>query len=178
MEFLSNISSVEIAYYLFSILTLCGALGTILTKNPMYSIIFLVLTFFSLSGIYILLNAQFLAVVNIIVYAGAIMVLFLFVIMFLNLRKESNELNNRPMVIGAVLGGIVFFGLLASFIIKANVEPVNPMTFSNKAGMIETLGNLLYKHYILAFEVVSVLFLVGIVGAILLAKKEKGSSHF
>lgn len=178
MNFLANISGVEIAYYIFSVLTLSGALGTILTKNPMYSIIFLVLTFFSLSGIYILLNAQFLAVVNIIVYAGAIMVLFLFVIMFLNLRQESNELNNTPMVISAVTGGLVFFGLLAALLMKANIEPVNQAGFSNATGMVETLGNLLYKHYILAFEVVSVLFLVGIVGAILLAKREKGTPHF
>lgn len=178
MEALSNISLVEWAYYTFATIALLGALGTILSKNPMYSIILLVITFFSLSAIYVLLNAQFLAVVNIIVYAGAIMVLFLFVIMFLNLRKESNELTNRPMVVASVISGGVLLLLLASVIVKAHVEPVNPMSFSNETGMIETLGNLLYRHYILAFEIVSVLFLVGIVGAILIAKREKGTSHF
>ena len=178
MEALSNISLVEWAYYGLATITLIGALGTILSKNPMYSILLLIVTFFSLSGIYVLLNAQFLAVVNIIVYAGAIMVLFLFVIMFLNLRKESNELNNRPMVVASVLSGGVLLVILAAILVKAQVEPVNPATFSNHTGMIETLGNLLYRHYILAFEIVSVLFLVGIVGAILVAKREKGASHF
>ncbi len=178
MEVLSNISIVQLVYYFFGFLALTGALGTILSKNPMYSVIFLIVTFFSLSGIYVLLNAQFLAVVNIIVYAGAIMVLFIFVIMFLNLRKESNELNNKPMVISAIGIGLLLFFVLFFVLQKAQVAPINPANFSNQTGLIETLGLLLYKHYILAFELVSVLFLVGIVGAILLGKREKGASHF
>lgn len=178
MDFIAKITTVETAYYIFSVLTLTGALGTILTRKPMYSIMFLILTFFSLSGIYILLNAQFLAVVNVIVYAGAIMVLFLFVIMFLNLRHDGDEFQSKPVLAGATILAGILFAVLASFILKAEIAPVNPDTFSNSTGLVETLGNLLYTHYILAFEVVSVLFLVGIVGAVLLAKREKGSPHF
>lgn len=178
MEFLSDISTVKIAYYIFSVMVLTGALGTILTRKPMYSILFLVLTFFSLSGIYVLLNAQFVAVVNVIVYAGAIMVLFLFVIMFLNLRHDGNEFKSKPFMALTVIFSGLFFALLSGLILKAQFRPLDHENFKNDTGLVENLGNLLYTHYILAFEVLSILFLVGIVGAILLAKREKGSPHF
>lgn len=177
LEAISNIGIVEWVYYFFAVSTLVGALGTILAKNPIHSVIYLVATFFSLSGIYVLLNAQFLAVVNIIVYAGAIMVLFLFVLMFLNLRKENNELNNRPMVIAAVISGGLLAILMVGVLRKATMLPVDMQNFSSKTGLVETLGDLLYKHYMLPFELVSILFLAAIAGAILLAKREKGTGH-
>ena len=178
MEFLKNISLIEWAFYFFAALSLSGALGTILSKKPMHSVIALVITFFSLSGIYVLLNAQFLAVVNIIVYAGAIMVLFLFVIMFLNLRQESNELRNTPMIIAATIAGFLLVIMLVSAFRKAYFAPVDPVSFRAETGLIENLGSLLYKHYMLPFELVSVLFLVAISGAILIGKREKGGRHF
>ncbi len=178
MEFLKSISLIEWVFYFFAALSLSGALGTILSKKPMYSVIALIVTFFSLSGIYVLLNAQFLAVVNIIVYAGAIMVLFLFVIMFLNLRQESNELRNTPMIIAATIAGFLLVIMLVSAFRNAYFAPVNPLTFKAETGLIENLGNLLYKHYMLPFELVSVLFLVAISGAILIGKREKGGRHF
>ncbi|MCD8538652.1 MAG: NADH-quinone oxidoreductase subunit J [Leadbetterella sp.] len=178
MEILKNIGMVEWVYYFFAALAISGALGTILSKKPMHSVISLIVTFFSLSGIYVLLNAQFLAVVNIIVYAGAIMVLFLFVIMFLNLRQESNELGNTPMVIASTVSGLLLALMLVVIFRKAYIEPLNPALFSNETGMIERLGNLLYTHYMLPFELVSVLFLVAISGAILIGKREKGGRHF
>ena len=178
MEILKNIAIVEWVFYFFSALAISGALGTILSRKPMHSVISLIITFFSLSGIYVLLNAQFLAVVNIIVYAGAIMVLFLFVIMFLNLRQESNELSNTSMVLAATVSGLLLVLMLVAVFRKAYIEPVNPVLFSNKTGMIERLGDLLYKHYMLPFELVSVLFLVAITGAILIGKREKGGRHF
>jgi NADH-quinone oxidoreductase subunit J len=178
MEFLKNISLIEWAFYFFAALSLSGALGTILSKKPMHSVIALIITFFSLSGIYVLLNAQFLAVVNIIVYAGAIMVLFLFVIMFLNLRQESNELRNTPMIIAATIAGFLLVIMLVSAFRNAYFAPVDPVSFRAETGLIENLGNLLYKHYMLPFELVSVLFLVAISGAILIGKREKGGRHF
>ncbi len=178
MEILKNIAMVEWVFYFFAALAISGALGTILSRKPMHSVIALIITFFSLSGIYVLLNAQFLAVVNIIVYAGAIMVLFLFVIMFLNLRQESNELRNTSMVLAATVSGLLLVLMLVAVFRKAYIEPVNPALFSSRTGMIEKLGDLLYKHYMLPFELVSVLFLVAISGAILIGKREKGGRHF
>lgn len=169
---------VEWVFYFFAALAISGALGTILSRKPMHSVLALIVTFFSLSGIYVLLNAQFLAVVNIIVYAGAIMVLFLFVIMFLNLRQESNELRNTSMVLAATVSGLLLVLMLVAVFRKAYIEPVSPALFSSRTGMIEKLGDLLYKHYMLPFELVSVLFLVAISGAILIGKREKGGRHF
>ena len=178
MEILKNIAMVEWVFYTFAILAIGSALSTILSRKPMYSVISVIITFFSLSGIYVLLNAQFLAVVNIIVYAGAIMVLFIFVIMFLNLSKESNELRNGAIVLASTISGALLVLILTALFRKAYIEPINPALFTNETGMIERLGKLLYTHYMLPFELVSVLFLVAISGAILIGKREKGGRHF
>ena len=85
----------QILFWLLSVMALFGALMVVVSKNPIYSVLWLIVTFFAISGHYILLNAQFLAIVNIIVYAGAIMVLFLFVIMLMNLNKETEPQKNR-----------------------------------------------------------------------------------
>ncbi|MCP9767361.1 NADH-quinone oxidoreductase subunit J [Lacihabitans sp. LS3-19] len=178
LEIIKNLSLVQWAFYFLSILTLYGALGTILSKNPIHSVIYLVVTFFSISGIYIMLNAQFLAAVNVIVYAGAIMVLFLFVLMFLNLKEESTEMKTSPMLIAAVSTGLLLGLILIATIRKAEITRVNYNDFDPNTGLIETLGMVLYKNYMLPFELVSVLFLVAMSGAILLGKREKGESHF
>jgi NADH-quinone oxidoreductase subunit J len=119
-----------------------------------------------------------LAAVNIIVYAGAIMVLFLFVLMFLNLKKESNELSQNSMLISATIAGGLLGLILIVAIIKAETIRLIYKDFDAKTGMIETLGKVLYTNYMLPFELVSVLFLVAMSGAVLLAKREKGDSHF
>lgn len=178
LELIKNLTFVQWAFYFLSIMSLFGALGTILSKNPIHSVVYLILTFFTLSGIYLLLNAQFLAAVNIIVYAGAIMVLFLFVLMFLNLKKESNELSQNSMLISAAIAGGLLGLILIVAIKKAETIRVNYNDFNAKTGMIETLGKVLYNNYMLPFELVSVLFLVAMSGAVLLAKREKGDSHF
>ncbi len=178
LEILKSLTITHWTFYILSILTLFGALGTILSKNPIHSVIYLILTFFSLSAHYIMLNAQFLAAVNIIVYAGAIMVLFLFVVMFLNLRDESSELNNNAVVIGASLVGGTIGLILIAAIRQTEIQKVNPYNFNAKTGMIETLGQLLFNKYLLPFELVSVLFLVAMAGAVMLGKREKGERHF
>ncbi len=96
-------------------MALFGALMVVISKNPVYSVLWLIVTFFAISGHYILLNAQFLAIVNIIVYAGAIMVLFLFVIMLMNLNKETEPQKNQWLKIaGAVAGGSLLLVLVAA----------------------------------------------------------------
>src|SRR5213083_701367 len=98
----------QILFWFLSVVALFSALMVISSRNPVYSVLWLIVTFFSISGHYILLNAQFLAIVNIIVYAGAIMVLFLFVIMLMNLNKETEPQKNKYMLWrGAIAGGVL-----------------------------------------------------------------------
>lgn len=174
-----SLTAIQWAFYGLAILTLFGGLGTIMSKNPIHSVLYLILTFFSLSSHYILMNAQFLAVVNIIVYAGAIMVLFLFVIMFLNMKEqEANELKKNSTIIAAsMVGGTIGIILVAMFR-QVQTKPTNPNLYDSQIGMIESLGNFLYKDYALPFELISILFLVAMVGAVMLGSKSKGERDF
>src|SRR5436189_6173514 len=129
---------IQNVFYFLTFLTLISACMVVFSRNPVYSVLFLILTFFSISGHYILLNAQFLAAVNIIVYAGAIMVLFLFTIMFLNLRKEDEESKtNLTKMISVVVGGILMVMLITIFRAKsAQVPTVSSTTpFNSKTGL-------------------------------------------
>lgn len=183
-EFLNFFKTLTPTGYLFVVLTaltLFSAIGVVTARNPIYSVLALIATFFCLSGHYILLNAQFLAAVNIIVYAGAIMVLFLFTIMFLNLRREDEESKtNLTKMASVVVGGLLMVMLIRIFLAKnAQVNTVSSNTsFNPNTGLVEHLGGLLYSDYILPFELVSVLFLVAMVGAVMLGKREAGDRHF
>lgn len=165
-------------FYFLTFVALLAALGVVFAKNPMHSVLFLVLTFFAISGHYLLLNAQFLAAVNIIVYAGAIMVLFLFVVMFLNLNADT-EPNKSALakVAGAIAGGLLLLVLIAAM---RNVNPTGAdmSTFDSQIGMVNRLGLVLYQQYLLPFELASVLFLVAMVGSVMLGKREAGERHF
>src|SRR5688572_168587 len=108
-------SITQILFWLLSALAVFSALMLVASKNPVYSVLWLILAFFAISGHYILLNAQFLAIVNIIVYAGAIMVLFLFVIMLMNLNQETEARKNKLLkLVGAVSGGCLLLVLVAA----------------------------------------------------------------
>jgi len=162
----------EITFYILSILAIFGALMVIFTKNAMYSVLFLILTFFAIAGHFLLLQASFLGIVNIIVYAGAIMVLFLYVIMLLNL-KESNEIK-KPLIARA--GAIVSAGLLMLVLVAAvrTTEDATQAatTYSPNLGTVKTLGKVLFTEFLLPFEVASILFLAAMVGAVMLGKRE------
>lgn len=159
-------------------LTVLSALMVILSKNPVHSVLYLILTFFTLSGHYIMLNAQFLAAVNMIVYAGAIMVLFLFVIMFLDIKSDSYGRNPALVKIaGAIVGGTLFVILLGAYL-KTQLPGVDPATFNSQTGMVENLGKVLFRDYVLPFELAAVLLLVAMIGAVLLGKREVGERHF
>ena len=165
-------------FYFLSFLTVLSSLMVIISRNPIHSVLYLILTFFTLSGHYILLNAQFLAAVNIIVYAGAIMVLFLFVIMFLNIKNDQEEAkNNLTKIAAAIVGGTVFVILFGAYR-KTALTPADPNTFDSQVGMIESLGKLLFREYLLPFELASILLLVAMVGAVMLGKREIGERHF
>jgi NADH-quinone oxidoreductase subunit J len=150
----------------------------VLAKNPIHSVLYLVFTFFCISGHYVLLNAQFLMAVNIIVYAGAIMVLFLFVIMMFDLRKNQPESkSNLTKLAGSVVAGSLLVVLIA-LVRQNNMVPPRSEGFVSQTGMVETLGKVLYSEYLLPFELVSILFFVAMVGAVLLGKREAGERNF
>lgn len=163
-------------WYFLTALTLLSALMVILSKNPIHSVLYLVFTFFCISGHYVLLNAQFLMVVNIIVYAGAIMVLFLFVIMMLDLRKNlPDSKSNLTKIAGVVTGGTLIVILFA--VLRKNEFAPNP-TADSQIGLVGNLGQVLFNEYLLPFELISILFFVAMVGAVMLGKREAGERNF
>ena len=142
----------------------------VVSKNPVHSVLYLIITFFAIAGHYVLLNAQFLAAVHIIVYAGAIMVLFLYLIMMLNLNADVEPHKTTLQKIAAtVAGGILMIVLVGAF---RNVAPVANSVIDNEAGLIKNLGHTLFNEFALPFEVSSILFLSAMVGAVMLGKKE------
>lgn len=161
----------QILFWFLTIMAIGCALGVVLSRNPISSVIFLILTFFAISGHYLLLNAQFLAVVNIIVYAGAIMVLFLFVIMLMNLNSDTEPQKNWLVQLAGVVSGGTLFLVIIAAISKAKLLGVIDEQ-STSIGLIKNLGNVLFKEYVLPFEISSVLFLSAMVGAIVIGKKE------
>ncbi|MES2587998.1 MAG: NADH-quinone oxidoreductase subunit J [Bacteroidota bacterium] len=166
-------NTIELIIYILGGLTIGSALMVILSKHPVRSVIYLILTFFLISANYIMLNAQFVAIVNIIVYAGAIMVLFLFVLMLLNLSKENEPKSSILIKLSAALAGGSLIVVLIAGVKDSVVLGLTEKVTDNNSGLIENLGNLLFTKYVLPFEVSSILFISAMVGAVLLAKREK-----
>ena len=161
----------DILFYVFAALTLlCGLLviANPFSRNPVTSAMFLVLTIISMAGLFVLLHAFFLAAVQIIVYAGAVMVLFLFVIMLLDLKEEQR----RKIKLFGLVGGLLAAGsIIGIFLRSLKSVPAAPAGTAVE-GDTNALGHLLFTQYTLPFEVVSVLLLVAMVGVILLCKKK------
>ncbi len=160
-------------FWLLGGLTIGTALMVVLSKHPVRSVLFLVLTFFMITANYVLMNAQFIAIVNIIVYAGAIMVLFLFVLMLLNLNKTNEPKGSILMTFGAVIAAGGLLTVLVAAVRDAVLAPTMIDASSENAGLVENLGQLLFTKYVLPFEVSSILFIAAMVGAVLLAKRDK-----
>ena len=161
----------EILFWFLSVLAVGSAINLVISKNAVFSVLWLILTFFAISGHYILLNAQFLAVVNIIVYAGAIMVLFLFVIMLMNLGTDVESKKNKWLkVAGVIAGGCMLLVLIAAL---KNAETAQQIAQTNEGdiGLINYLGKALFNEYVVPFEISSVLFLSAMVGAVVMGKK-------
>lgn len=160
-------------FYFLSFLSVLCALLVVFSKNPVYSVLYLIMTFFALAGHYIILNAQFLAAVHVIVYAGAIMVLFLYVIMLLNLNKESEFHKSNVVKFAATISaGLLMIVLIGS--LKGTELMREPSTINDgKIGLVKNLGKVLFTQYLLPFEICSVLLLAAMVGAVMLGKTEK-----
>ena len=169
--------SLTLLFYILSAITLASAFLTIFSRNTIHSAIYLVICFFSIGGHYLMFNAQFLALVHIIVYAGAIMVLFLFTIMLMNLNKEDEP--HKPML--SKLAAVISFCLVALVLIAAFVKAQQTVVPEYVASgqdyqSIKVLGQVLLDEkegFMIPFEFASVLLLVAMIGAVLLSKKEK-----
>ncbi len=160
----------EILFWVLSATALLSGLGVIFSRNPINSVLFLITTFFAISGHYILMNAQFLAIVNIIVYAGAIMVLFLFVIMLMNLNGDVEPQKSRLLQFAGVLsGGMLFLVILAA--LKQVIATQESVLVATDIGLIKNLGQKLFTDFVVPFELSSILFLSAMVGAVLIGKK-------
>lgn len=162
---------IDSIFWFLSFVAILCALMVVFAKNPIHSVLYLILTFFAIAGHYVLLNAQFLAIVHIIVYAGAIMVLFLFVIMLLNLNAETEPHKNFiTKLLGVVSGGLLLVTTVASF---RTAEQHGLVSYeSTNIGTIQNLGQVLFNEFLLPFEISSILFLSAMIGAVVLGKKK------
>jgi NADH-quinone oxidoreductase subunit J len=162
----------KLIFLYFAAVIVASAVLMITRRNPIHSVMFMLLLFFHIAGVFVLLNAEFLAAVQLIVYAGAILILYLFVVMLLNIGKESSAVRaNRfwPwMTAFGVLVAAEIVLLVSRGAFSAGVD--QPMRFAAGAGVRE-LGEALYQKYLVPFEIASVILLVGLIGAVMLAKK-------
>jgi len=163
-----------ITQWLFGILSFLAimfGLMVVFSRSPVNSVLYLVLTFFCIAGHYLLMNAQFLAIVHIVVYAGAIMVLFLFIIMLMNLNEDTEPQRTwLTKIIAAVAGGMMLFVLVGS--LKGSEQLALNVYGSSQIGLVKNLGQVLFKDFLFPFEIASILLLAALVGAILIAKKD------
>ncbi len=173
---------VETALFtILAVVTVITAILVIVQRNPVASAIYLIITLFSLAGIYLLLNAQFIAVAQVMVYAGAIMMLILFVIMMVNMDKgDEKKITKEPWSFGkkmavALLMVILLVELLFGALFYRMTARVGdyPADAVAAAGNAKTVGTLLYGQYLFPFEIASILLLIGIVGAVVIAKRNK-----
>lgn len=164
---------IEILFYILSAVTLGSAFITILSKNPIHSAIWLVVCFFSIAGHYALLNSQFLAMVHIIVYSGAIMILMLFTIMLMNLNI-SDEIA-KPITTKLI--ATVCFCLIGFFIVTALANSAPALETYASTGIdfqsVQVLGKVLLNEFVVPFEMAAVLLLMAMIGAVLISKKDK-----
>jgi len=176
-----------ILFWLFAVVMIVSSVLVVGQRNPMYSVLLLLLSFAALSGLYVLLNAPFMAVAQIIIYAGAIIVLFLFVVMLLNVRHEDDGTQTPLALVGAgprfIGPGPRKFGAVLAVVLAVQLiwalrriadAPFAPMTSETAAATssVNTIGLRLFREYAFAFEATSVLILVAMVGAVILARKD------
>jgi len=165
-----------LAFWVFAAATVVASLLVIGQRNPMYSVLLLIVSFMALSGLYVLLGAPFVAAIQIIIYAGAIMVLFLFVVMLLNLPTETPP-EGRSRLLGNAgprhFGAVLSFALIVELAWALRRVQASPMPAGEWETSVNRIGLVLFRDYAFAFEATSVLILVAMVGAIVLARREE-----
>jgi len=167
----------QIFFYAFGAIAVAAGLMVVISRNPVHSALFLIVTFFCLAGLFVLLNAHFLAAIQVLVYAGAIMVLFLFVIMLLSLKPVASEFEKLLTLKILGVGAAIF--LLFEILYLISKESLlglsgvaTPELIEQGGGNTRMLGELLFTDYLLPFEITSVLLIVAIIGAVVLAKRK------
>jgi len=161
----------KIIFIYFALVIIISALLTITRRNPVHSVMFMLLLFFHIAGVFVLLHAEFIAAVQLIVYAGAILILYLFVVMLLNVDKESSAARaNRfwPWITGF---GVLIAGEIALLISRGSFPAATDQPMWLAGTGVKELGIVLYQKYLVPFEIASVILLVGLIGAVMLAKK-------
>nr|WP_143549625.1 NADH-quinone oxidoreductase subunit J [Rickettsiella grylli] len=166
------ISIQSCVFFIFAGVLITSALMTIISRNSVRSALFLVLTFFSAAALWILLEAEFLGLILILVYVGAVMTLFLFVIMTLNLDKTEKQYGFVPYLVWAVLGVLILLALLIDAVFPLTGNKILIPLAANESNT-QALGNVLYTQYAYPFEITGVLLLVGIIATIALSFREK-----
>ena len=164
-------------FYIFAALSVFGALGVLLLKNPIHCALSLVGTFFCLGSIYVMLNAEFVAVIQVLIYAGAIMVLFLFVLMLLS--SKDTDMSSNKLTLGKILAVLLSLGIFfqIAFLFTGNELELGakgeyPIEVVEEIGSISLIGRLLFTDYILSFEIIAILLLVAVIGAVVIAKRK------
>ncbi len=158
-------------FYFLSFVAVFAAVLVVFSKSPVSSVLYLIIAFFAIAGHYVLMNAEFLAAVHVIVYAGAIMVLFLYVIMLLNLNKESEpHKSNLLKFAAAICSGLLMIVLVGS--LKGADTMIQQQVANGQTGLVKNLGMILFNEFLLPFELASILLLAAMVGAVMLGKSE------
>ena len=171
----------SLLFYFFSSITVFSAAMVIVSRNTVYSVFFLILVFVSVSILFIMIGAEFLGMIMLIVYVGAVAVLFLFVVMMLNVaEKKTIQFKRRGLInnisVGSIVGAIIFLELLVvigGWQYKGNFVPLSSITFNNGLSNTHALGNVLYTDYIHLFQISGMILLIAMVGAITLTFKKR-----
>jgi NADH-quinone oxidoreductase subunit J len=162
----------QIIFLYFAAVILLSAVLMITRRNPIHSVMFMLLLFFHIAGLFVLLNAEFLAAVQLIVYAGAILILYLFVVMLLNIDQEKSASRANRFWPWMTAFGILIAGEIVLLVSRSTFPGEAGMTMKAAAGAgVRELGEVLYSRYLVPFEIASVILLVGLIGAVMLAKK-------
>jgi NADH-quinone oxidoreductase subunit J len=161
----------QLIFLYFAVVILVSAVLTITRRNPVHSVMFMLLLFFHIAGVFVLLNAEFLAAVQLIVYAGAILILYLFVVMLLNVERESTAARANRFWPWMVAFGLLIAGEVIVLIARGTFPTETEQPMQHAGAGVKELGVLLYQKYMVPFEVASLILLVGLVGAVMLAKK-------
>lgn len=164
-------------FYFFASAAIASSVAVVVSRHPIGSVLSLVLTLFSTSLLYILLSAHFIAIIQVLVYAGAIMVLFMFTVMFLILREDSLDFDaqNVPLKAGIVLSLILIAGIFVQTIAVKSLPgtAVSRLNTSDSYGTVESVGSSIFTDYILPFELTSVLILIAIIGVVVISKRRE-----
>jgi NADH-quinone oxidoreductase subunit J len=162
-------------FYFLSFVAVLSALMVVFSKNPVYSVLYLIITFFAIAGHYVLMKAEFLAVVHLIVYAGAIMVLFLYVIMLLNLNTQTEPHKSNVLKAAAAFSaGLLLIVMVGAM--KGTEALTEGEVNDSHIGDVKSLGKVLFTDFLLPFEIASVLLLAAMVGVVMLGKSEKATN--